>query len=59
MHPTGLIVAAPEPLRSELRLLTRGQLLKRVAAVRPDRHCDVELRGTLQRCAASPAASSN
>jgi signal transduction histidine kinase len=27
---------------------TRGQLLKRLAAVRPDRHCDVELRGTLQ-----------
>ena len=44
----GLIVAAPEPLRSELRPLTRGQLLKRLATVRPDRHRDVELRGTLQ-----------
>jgi transposase len=43
-----LIVTAPEPLRSELRPLTRGRLLKRLAAVRPDRHRDVELRGTLQ-----------
>jgi transposase len=42
-----LIVTAPEPLRSELRPLTRGQLLKRLAAVRPARHDDVELRGTL------------
>jgi transposase len=43
-----LIVTAPEPLRSELRPLTRGRLLKRLAAVRPARHLDVELRGTLQ-----------
>jgi transposase len=43
----GLIVSAPEPLRSELRPLTRGRLLKRLTAVRPTRHGDVELRGTL------------
>jgi transposase len=43
-----LIITAPEPLRSDLRPLSRGQLLKRLAAVRPARHLDVELRGTLQ-----------
>ena len=43
-----LIITAPEPLRSELRPLTRGRLLKRLAAVRPARHADAELRGTLQ-----------
>ncbi len=42
----GLIVAAPEPLRSELRPLPRGRLLERLKAVRPSRHGDVELRGT-------------
>ena len=42
-----LIVTAPEPLRSELRPLTRGRLVKRLTAVRPSRHRDVELRGTL------------
>jgi transposase len=42
-----LIITAPEPLRSELRQLTRGRLLKRLTAVRPSRHSDVELRGTL------------
>jgi hypothetical protein len=35
-------------LRSELRPLTRARLLRRLAAVRPARHRDVELRGTLQ-----------
>ncbi len=44
----GLLVAAPEPLRTELRPLSRAQLLKRLAAVRPERHRDPELRGTLQ-----------
>jgi transposase len=43
-----LIVTAPEPLRSELRPLTRSRLLKRLRAVRPSRHVDVELRGTLR-----------
>jgi transposase len=42
-----LIITAPEPLRSELRPLTRGRLLKRLAAVQPSRHRDAELRGTL------------
>ncbi len=44
----GLLVTTPEPLRSELRPLTRAQLLHRLAAVRPTRHRDVELRGALQ-----------
>jgi transposase len=43
-----LLITAPEPLRSELRPLTRAQLLRRLAAVRPQQHRDVELRGTLQ-----------
>ena len=42
-----LIITAPEPLRSELRPLTRSRLLRRLAAMRPSRHGDVELRGTL------------
>jgi transposase len=42
-----LLVTCPEPLRSELRLLTRARLLRRLAGVRPDRHGDAELRGTL------------
>src|SRR6266511_4101663 len=52
-----LLVTTPEPLRSELRPLTRAQLLRRLAAVRPTRHRDVELRGALQACARSRAAS--
>jgi transposase len=45
-----LIITAPEPLRGELRPLPRAgaRLLKRLAAVRPARHADSELRGTLQ-----------
>ena len=43
-----LLITTPEPLRSELRPLTRAQLLRRLAAVRPTRHRDVELRGALQ-----------
>ena len=42
-----LIITAPDPLRSQLRPLTRGRLLKRLVAVYPTRHRDVELRGTL------------
>jgi transposase len=42
-----LLITTPEPLRSELRPLSRAQLLRRLAAVRPDRQRDVELRGTL------------
>src|SRR5262249_10401595 len=37
-----LIVTCPEPLRCELRSLTRAQLLRRLQAVRPDRHRDAE-----------------
>jgi len=43
----GLLVSAPEPLRAELRSLTRARLLQRLAAVRPERRQDPELRGTL------------
>jgi transposase len=42
-----LLVSAPEPLRAELRSLTRAQLLRRLAAVRPDGQQDPELRATL------------
>lgn len=42
-----LLVTAPEPLRGELRSLTRSRLLRRLAAVRPERRQDPELRGTL------------
>jgi transposase len=43
----GVLVSAPEPLRAELRSLTRVQLLRRLAAGRPGRCQDPELRGTL------------
>ena len=42
-----LLVTTPEPLRSELRPLTRARLLQRLAATRPDRRRDPELRGSL------------
>src|SRR6266705_4476863 len=42
-----LLVTTPEPLRSELRPLTPARLLKRLAATRPDRRRDPELRGTM------------
>jgi transposase len=43
-----LLITTPEPLRSELRPLTRAQLLRRLRAMRPQRHRDVELRGAVQ-----------
>lgn len=43
----GLLVTCPEPLRSELRTLSRTRLLRRLQAARPARHHDPELRGTL------------
>jgi len=43
-----LLITTPEPLRSELRPLTRAQLLHRLRAMRPQRQRDVELRGALQ-----------
>lgn len=42
-----LLVATPEPLRAELRCLTRARLLARLAAMHPTRRRDPELRGTL------------
>jgi transposase len=42
-----LLITTPEPLRGELRPLSRAQLLRRLAAVRPERRSDLELRGTL------------
>jgi transposase len=42
-----LLVTAPEPLRSELRPLTRTRLLSRLASTRPEARRDSELRGTL------------
>jgi len=42
-----LLVTTPEPLRSELRGLTRAPLLKRLAAMRPACRREPELRGTL------------
>jgi transposase len=43
----GMLITTPEPLRSELRPLTRGRLLARLGATRPERRHDAELRGTL------------
>jgi transposase len=42
-----LLVTTPEPLRGELRPLTRARLLSRLAATRPERRTDPELRGSL------------
>jgi transposase len=42
-----LLVTTPEPLRSQLRPLTRARLLRRLAATRPARRHDPELRGAL------------
>jgi transposase len=42
-----LLVTAPEPLRGELRPLSRARLLRRLSATRPERRSDPELRGTL------------
>jgi transposase len=41
-----LLITTPEPLRSQLRPLTRARLLQRLAATRPDGRRDPELRGT-------------
>jgi transposase len=42
-----LLITSPEPLRSELRPLSRARLLRRLAATRPHRRRDPELQGTL------------
>jgi transposase len=43
----GLLITTPEPLRSELRPLTRTRLLARLTATCPERRQDPELRGTM------------
>src|SRR5712692_2294840 len=42
-----LLTTTPEPLRAQLRPLTRARLLHRLATTRPERRADPELRGTL------------
>jgi transposase len=42
-----LLITTPEPLRSELRPLSRARLLGRLSATRPERRRDPELPGTL------------
>src|SRR5437762_9006399 len=42
-----LLITTPEPLRSELRPLTRARLLQRLAAIRPHSRQDAELRGSM------------
>jgi transposase len=42
-----LLITTPEPLRSELRTLSRARLLSRLSTTRPHRRHDPELRGTL------------
>jgi transposase len=42
-----LLITTPEPLRSELRPLTRARLLQRLAATRPHSRDDAELRGSM------------
>src|SRR6266540_2270133 len=42
-----LVITTAEPLRSQLRPLTRARLLSRLAATRPERRQDPELRGML------------
>ncbi len=42
-----LLITTPEPLRSQLRPLTRARLLQRLAPTRPDARRDPELRGSM------------
>jgi hypothetical protein len=42
-----LLITTPEPLRNELRPLTRARLLQRLATTRPHGRQDAELRGSL------------
>jgi transposase len=42
-----LLITTPEPLRSELRTLSRARLLRRLSASRPRRRSDPELQGAL------------
>ena len=52
-----LLITTPEPLRSELRPLTRARLLQRLAATRPDRDAIQSCAAACSRCARSPDAS--
>ena len=42
-----LLITTPEPLRSELRPMTRARLLQRLAVARPHGRSDAELRGSM------------
>jgi transposase len=42
-----LLLTCPEPLRAELRTLTRARLLRRLAGLRPDQRHDRQLHGLL------------
>jgi transposase len=42
-----LLITTPEPWRSQLRPLSRARLLQHLAATRPDRRRDPELRGSM------------
>ncbi|MCA1681507.1 MAG: transposase, partial [Actinobacteria bacterium] len=42
-----LLITTPEPLRNQLRPLSRAQLLRHLAATRPEGRRDPELRGSL------------
>src|SRR5437667_11383427 len=42
-----LLITTPEPLRGQLRPLTRARLLQRLAATRPHSRHDAELRGSM------------
>ena len=52
-----LLVGCPEPLREELRSLSRARLLSRLLALRPQRRQQPELRGTLLALRRSPTGS--
>ena len=49
-----LLITTPEPLRAELRPLTRARLLARLSATRPERRHDPELRGALLALRSGP-----
>jgi transposase len=51
-----LLVSAPEPLRAELRSLTRAQLLRRLAAVRPKKSNQNERWSLLKQTRQQPRA---
>jgi transposase len=54
-----LLITTPEPLRSELRPLTRARLLQRLAATRPGGGRDPSSAAACSRCARSPDACCN